>query len=91
MVDFALAGVLRGSMPVGRIAKAWQKLALSKKRQTEGVCWLQWGSDSPKDQYEPSCAALALNAPMVYVMFEEFKNLDTPVIQPMITLALWFI
>ena len=75
-------------MPVGRIAKAWQKLALSERRQAEGVNWLQWGSDSPKDQYEPSCIALSLNAPMVYVMFEEFKNLDTPVIQPLVSLVL---
>ena len=74
-------------MPVGRICKAWQHLRLSKKRKAANESWLQWGSDEPQKQYEPSAVALSLNAPMVHAMYEEAKSLDTPVLQPLMKLA----
>ena len=74
-------------MPVARIAKAWQNLKLSKKRHASSQSWLQWGTDVPEEQYAPSALALSLNCPMVQAMFDEYKSLDTPVIQPLMTLA----
>ena len=78
-------------MPVARIAKSWQNLALSKKRKAQKVDWLQWGTEDPEQKYEPSAVALQLNVPMVHAMFEEYKSLDTPVLKPLITLALGLI
>ena len=77
-----------GSMPVGKIAKGWQNLPMSKQRYKHDLPWLNWGDVEPEAEGEPSTAALALNCPIIHVMFEELQSLQVPTIKPVMKLAL---
>ena len=74
-------------MPVAKIAKAWQNLALSKRRCKHELPWLSWGEVDPEEEGEPSTAAMELNCPIIYVMFEQLESLQVPLIKATMKLA----
>ena len=63
-------------MAVGfaKLTTAWQKLKLSKSRQTKGMPWLRWEEEEEREG-EPGAQALTINCQMVHAMFEHLQQL----------------
>ena len=70
--------VLEPAMTASKLSKAWKSLQLSQKRHDLGASWLNWGTDEADQQGEASTSALELNCPMVRVLFDELRTLESP-------------
>ena len=71
-----------------KLSKAWQKLPLSKSRQTGAGSWLRWEEDSEEKDGEANAATLSYNCGMVHCMVENLQQLTLVSIDNLMKCAL---
>lgn len=71
-----------------KLSKAWQKLPLSKSRQTASASWLRWEDSSEEKDGEVNASTLSYNCAMVHCMVENLQQLTLVSVDSLLKCAL---